>query len=359
VSATYAVNDYPAQVLQGFQRDPTTVVNSGNATVYIGDDSAVSSDGDLALGVGSSLVVDAGATLWAVCADSQESALTVLPAYGDRFGYSGAVGRQLDAFTYDGSGLVTGYYAVDDTPESKLPGLTVVLRQTRSGATLSAAGWVTGYYTIQVGESVTSSATGTLQYEGNTHQAVWSMQSAGAFSSQGAVVYAATFPNVSGRSLTVTITPPAGIGNGVISVEVYSTDSTPPAVLPWVNSIANAGTGLTWYQAGNSYSASVSNLTGSVTSDVYLPTAPGPCRLIVSCTQTGAGTVTIVPRVMADITTPFSSQYDTLISSTAAGTLYGAATYGAWPTAPMFVRFTVAAGVTLTGIRVVLVSANQ
>lgn len=357
MSATYAVNDYAAQVLQGFQVDATTIVNTGTATVYVGDDSAVSPNGDLALGVGSSLVVDAGATLWAVCDKGLSSTVTVLPAYADRFGYSNSVGRQLTAVTYDGTPGTSFDYPVDDTPESKLPSITVVLRNARSGATLGAAGWVTGYYLIAVEEAVTDPAVGL--YPGNTHQAVWSLQSTGAFTGQGQPIYAATFPNPSGRSLTVTVTPPAGVAAGVFTIEVYSGDAPVPAVLPWVNSTAIATTGTSWYSAGNAYSGSVSNITGAATTDVYLPTVPGPCRLVVSCTQTGAGAVTIVPRVMADITTPFSTQYDTFISSTAAGTLYGAATYGVWPTAPMFVRFTVPAGVSLTGIRVVLVSANQ
>jgi len=190
----------------------------------------------------------------------------------------------------------------------------------------------------------------------------WNMVSAGHVTSVGETVLGGLFPNYAGRDMLVRVSVPAAVAANVFDVLVYSTDTPMTQAQPMVNEATLDVTGQIYQPISNGYTAQVLSITGAATTDAYLPNVPAPARVMLAYTQTGAGTVTATIRTLTDYTgsSAQSVQFDsTLLTTTAAGAAFASAQYGVWPTAATFVRFSVPAGVTLSGIRLTVISGVQ
>lgn len=356
MSTSYAITSSPTLILQGFQFQPTTVVNTGSSTVYVADTSSVSVGSDMALGVGASLQVDAGQTLWAVCASGQSSLLGVLPLYGQRFEYAQPVGTLLTSQS-NGAAFT---FTPDDAVASNFASVLVVLTPpsgTGVGGTLEA-------YCSQVTAGIT--LPNSEPYSGGIMGAAWPNSSSGA----GHGSYWAVFP-VTAYGFTVWAI--STDGGTVPPMSVYGLRTSVPGTIVGGQgfTVITPTTGLTDYRAqlGNTYTVAVPSVSASLTSAALrLPTVPGPVRVAVQGTQVGAGALTcqlaVWERTAAAGTPPVTSTawvpFDTAaISSTTAGAKFASAQYGVWPTAPMALLVTTAAGVTMTNLVVSIHAGGQ
>jgi hypothetical protein len=328
------------QVLYGTQDTAQIVLNTGVSTVYLSDNSNVQVGFDFPLGCGESLVVDADTVLWAT-SENGGTTLTTLNNYGDRFAPSTPVGRLLSSSTLGTATTNTYSVTVGNGLASHVPGIAVIIRAAgvQLYNTLPSGSWLISW--DEQGDANTSGL-GALKHAAAFYAGVPAVGFGATVANE--PIFSAVFPNTSSRGGVVTVTLPAAYAGGI--VEVWATDYPVPATVLGTTKASAVMTERTWVQRGNTWTVDNFTITaGAATSDIYLPPLTGPVRVALSLTQAGAGSLTANLRTQTG-TSSTSIQWDTLITSTAAGSLWAGATYGVWPTSVMFMRFVLAAGVT-------------
>ena len=375
-------------VLFGSQR-ACTLVNTGLVTVYLGEDSTVTAGVDYALTVGASIHYDDYATVWSVTDatapsigelqiifDSEE--LSVPSNSGSRIVWDTALSA---------TGAANGVVSFASTPSLVCGSVTVMVYAKTttpfSGSTLSM-------FSITGGEMIPTLPTDTVPTDpsaqsgqlSQVHTASWKVNQTGLTTSTyvGQVLFSATFPNLSGSGYFWSISRTGSITTANFGVRVllnqYAVPSTmvtngAPGGISFVSGVLSANgtaagawtqaaTGSPTYVAGSG--TSPMSQAASTTTAYYLPTLSGPVRVRVAATQTGAGacTMTLYEHIVTSSGTTYPLQWDTaLVTSAAAGSLFGAATYGVWPTGPMYLQITTAAGVSLSGLQIGITSGVQ
>lgn len=346
-----AVGVTPSQILFGTQGDVITVVNTGSATAYVSDGSDVTAGYDLALDVGGSVIIAPGSPLWAVCDTGTSTTLTLVNQFGERFAYGQPVARSLGA-TIGGASAVSGVVVYDETAASQFGGMSLAVRFQTGSPTFGE--WKFTFTTSAVPPGVVSSPgfSGGITYE----SVVNTVYTAG-FGVTGLPSFGVVFP-VPAYGGKWYVTPPSGTPASSWTVDVVGVSQPPAQPLTWS---VDAGQDAQTVRYGNTFNISGYTLAASSTLNVGLPATNGPVRVAVQYTQTGAGASSATPRVTvgqygtSNTTVPFDVA---IASSAAAGSVTGYATYAVWPVTPMFLRFTTAAGVSLSAIQVTVIAGT-
>lgn len=351
-----AVGVTPSQVLFGTQADLVTVVNTGAATAYVSDSSDVNAGGDLALDVGGSLIIAPGAALWAVCDPGQSTTLSLVNAFGQRFAYGQSVARSLGT-TAGGATNATGVVAYDETAGSQFSAVSVSVRFASGAAT--AGDYVLRFAANAVQPGVTYP--GTSSGVGMWYESVVSLSASGVLAANSLLPMFGVVVPVNGYGGVWTVTPPSGTPANSYTVDVVGLSQAPAQAMTWTALTTDTTNQMTRY--GNTYNLSSFTLAASSTLNVQLPVVNGPVRIAVQYTQTGAGASSATPRMTVSQfgppTTYTTQPFDTAIaSSSIAGSVTGYATYAVWPVTPTFIRFTTAAGVSLSAIQVTLIAGT-
>jgi hypothetical protein len=350
----------------------STLINSGNVTVYLGDDSTVTPGVDYALIPGASFEYAEGSTVWGITdPDAVEvGRLQVIFDSWGRFEEAGSGTRLLYNAGIDASTQKT--VAFSGTSSSVFGSVTIDVYVlpgqggTVAGMGLTSAGVIGLTWQEQQPPLLTDVVSLTVP---NTqqHSAAYYIKPSGVTSIvSGAVVASATFPNVTGSAgaWSVSFTNMT-LTAGKLGVRVYSTaapvqqTTVTGAHLYQVPTLytANGTVAGSYVGEGNSFSATGMTQAASTTTRYIFPNLSGPVRVLFTGTQTGAGTVTGTPTMQINAVTDTWQQFDTaLFTSAAAGSIFASATYAVWPTGPMGFSVVTPAGVTLSGVTLSLIS---
>lgn len=380
MSLQVQVGTSPNAILFGQQR-ACTVTNLGFVTLYLGEDSTTTAGVDFPLPPGASVRYDDGAQVWGVIDASAPvvGQVQVLFDSDQVFSPAGSGARVV----YDGS-LVDvssrlGTVPYRATPYNVYGSITVIIYAKTATNPLAGANDTTvsmycGETIPTLPKDVPADAVGQgLNLIGQMHTASWHVNTTGMSATYfvGQPLFQATFPNVSGSGASWYIDAPgltrANFGVRVLvnqyavpsTIVTNSCGSALSSLVLTANTTAGA-TGIwelngsaSWY-AG---SAGGMNQASATTRQYWLPTLSGPVRVRVQSTQTGAAACTMT---LYEDTIDGLRQWDTaLVSSTAAGSLFGAATYGVWPTSSMCLQIVTAAGVSLANTIISISSGVQ
>jgi hypothetical protein len=100
----------PQQLAYGSQKDNLLLTNVGSNTVYLSNDSSVTSGSDLVLDVGGSILVEPGTIIWGVTQSGLTSQISIVASVGERFAYASQAFKIITQYTVTdlGPGAGTG-----------------------------------------------------------------------------------------------------------------------------------------------------------------------------------------------------------------------------------------------------------
>lgn len=348
MAARFAVNTTPAQ-LTWTDHNGLTVVNVDSVPVFIDDDSSVSVTTSAALLPGASMYVAPGVYVWGVV--SSGTATIQLLYDNDQWQQPsrtpGVLLAQSTSEFNNGTIKVTPTTGILGGVTS--PSLTVVVYFT------AAATVASGVWSFDMSQS------------GQPYMATLAPFQKGSAAIVGIGYFGVTFPWDNPQA-SVSVTRPSGVTAGSWGVYLYATPESVDGVSPWFNgsslSVAALSTDAAlWRSAGsNVWTAYVGSIAATTTTTQTFPAYSGPTRVVVEYTQVGAGSVSCVLQMYV-LTGSFPTnawvQFDTLASTSAAGTVYASNSYAVWPTTVMRVQFVTTGAATVTGATLSFVASQQ
>ena len=375
MSQQIQVGTNPNAVLFG-QQPACTVVNTGLVTVYLGNDATVTAGVDFPLQPGASMHYADGVPVWAVTDSTAPVAGQVQAILdADQAYIPGGSGARV---LYDGS--MASNPTVGTVPYRAAPSMvggsiTVIVY---AKTTTALSGLDNSFVTIRVGDQIPTLPTDAVPSNVNqqwladtVHSASFRINTAGTSTGNivvGQPLFTVTFPWTTGSGFMWAVKSTGAYSANSFGIRVLVNQYAVASIVVNAQSMyasasyvlsANGTAAGVWNQNDGS-SLYTGNMTqaASTTTLYWLPTLSGPVRIRASATQTGAGSCTMT--LVEALVTTSTSQYDTaLVSSSAAGSLFGAATYGVWPASPMALQVVTAAGVSLSAFQITISSGAQ
>ena len=348
MSARFPVVTTPSQ-LTWTDHNGLTVVNVDSVPVFIDDDSSVSTTTSAALLPGASMYVAPGVYVWGVVASGTA---TVQLLYDN---------EQWQQPSRTPGVLISQSTAADTNGVIKVTPTTGLL-----GGGTSPSVTVVVYFTVAA-----TVASGVWYFDmsqsGQPYMSTSAPFRKGSAAIVGTGYFGVTFP-WDNPNAKLSVTPPAGVTAGSWGVYLYATPESVDGVTPWFNGSAGQVVALstdaaTWNSyAGNVWTAYVGSIAATTTTTQTFPPFAGATRVCVEYTQVGAGAVSCVLQMYTLIAPYYVERYvqfDTLASTSAAGTVYASNSYAVWPTTVMRVQFVTTGSATVTGATVSFVASQQ